>query len=95
MQPLSVLIGIILGSAFSIALGLSVVLLLLSIAGQDSPQVAAEREGLLGSIAIFWALTVVAAASFIAQLKLLWWRWPVQALMWTALAVTGISYWPD
>lgn len=95
MQPLSVLIGIILGSAFSIALGLSVVLLLLSVVGQDSPQVAAEREGLVGSIAIFWALTVLAAASFIGQLKLLWWRWPAQLLMWAALAVTGMYYWPD
>ncbi|MCC5868914.1 MAG: hypothetical protein JJU27_10400 [Gammaproteobacteria bacterium] len=95
MQPLSVLIGIILGSAFSIALGLSVVLLLLWVVGQDSPQVAAEREGLVGSIAIFWALTVLAAASFIGQLKLLWWRWPAQLLMWTALVVTGLYYWPD
>ncbi len=95
MQPLSVLIGIILGSAFSIALGLSVVLLLLSVVGQDSPQVAAEREGLVGSIAIFWSLTVIAAASFIGQLRYLWWRWPVQFLLWAGLAVTGMYYWPE
>ena len=95
MQPLTVLIGVVLGSAFSIALGLSVVLLLLSIVGQDYPQVAAERDGLLSSIAIFWSMTILAAASFIGQLKLHWWRWPVQLLMWVALALTGVHYWPD
>jgi hypothetical protein len=94
MQPLTVMTGIILGSAFSIALGLSVVLLLLVIVGTDYPQVAAERVGLSRSIAIFWFLTAVAAASFIGDLKLRWWRWPAQLLLWTVLVFTGLYYWP-
>jgi hypothetical protein len=89
------LTGVILGSVFSIGLGLSVVLLLLSLVGQDYPQVAAEREGLTTSIAIFWGLTVVAAASFVGLLKRLWWRWPAQLLLWSALVTTGLYYWPD
>jgi hypothetical protein len=95
MQPLTMLTGVILGSVFSIALGLSVVLLLLTLVGQDYPQVAAEREGLTASIAIFWALTVVAAASFVGLLKRLWWRWPAQAMLWAVLIITGLYYWPD
>lgn len=95
MQPLTMLTGVILGSVFSIGLGLSVVLLLLAIVGTDYPQVAAERDGLVTAIAIFWALTVVAGASFVGLLRRQWYRWPAQLLLWAALTLTGLYYWPD
>lgn len=95
MQPLTMLTGVILGSVFAIGLSLSVVLLLLTIVGTDYPQVAAERDGLATAIAIFWALTALAAASFVGLIRRGWWRWPAQLLLWGGLVVTGLYYWPD
>src|SRR6056297_325054 len=58
------------------------------------PRLASEFRPLVGSFGLFMAMTVVAGASFYAQLKRLWWRWPAQALMWADVLFTGWFYWP-
>lgn len=94
MQPLTIITGIVLGSAASISLGLAVVMLIFLILGDDYPRLAAEFDSLVGSLGLFLAMTAVSAASFYAQLKRLWWRWPAQALMWADVFFTGWFYWP-
>ncbi len=94
MQPLTIITGIVLGSAGSISLGLAVVMLIFLILGDEYPRLASEFRPLVGSLGLFMAMTVVAGASFYAQLKRLWWRWPAQGLMWADILFTGWFYWP-
>lgn len=94
MQPLTIITGIILGSAASISLGLGVVMLIFLILGDEYPRLASEFRPLVGSLVLFLAMTAVAVASFYSQLKRLWWRWPAQALMWADVLATGWFYWP-
>jgi hypothetical protein len=94
MQPMTVVTGIVLGSAFSIALGLAVVLLLFTILGSQYPQVAAERPGLIQSVVIFTVLTAVAGTSFVGLLRERWWRWYLQGLLWLLVLMVGLYYWP-
>jgi uncharacterized membrane protein len=95
MRPLTIITGIVLGSCFSIALGLAVVVIIFLILGVDQPRLAGEFEPLLASLAIFVVMTAISAASFLSLLKSLFWRWPAQVLMWTGLLLTGFYYWPD
>lgn len=95
MRPLTIITGVVLGSSFSIAIGLAVVALIFLIIGIDQPRLAGEFEPLLSSLAIFSVMTAISAASFWSVLKNLAWRWPAQAAMWAGLLLTGYYYWPD
>ncbi len=95
MQPLTIITGIVLGSAASISLGLAVVMLIFLILGDDYPRLATEFRPLADSLGLFLVLTVIAAGSFWALLKKRWWRWPAQALMWCGVLLAGAYYWPD
>jgi hypothetical protein len=95
MQPLTIITGIVLGSAASISLGLAVVMLIFLILGDEYPRLAAEFRPLIGSLGLFIALTVISAGSFWAQLNKSRWRWPAQILMWCAVFVAGAYYWPE
>jgi hypothetical protein len=94
MRPLTVLIGIILGSTVAIALGLTMVLIVFLILGNQEPQLRAEFRPLLQSAAVFTGLALVAAASFAGSLRRLHWRrWAIGAL-WAALIFVTWLYWP-
>ncbi|HEY7379404.1 MAG TPA: hypothetical protein VH542_12020 [Steroidobacteraceae bacterium] len=94
MRPLTVLIGIILGSSVAIALGLTMVLIVFLILAGDEPQLRTEFRPLLQSAAVFAGLAAVAAASFAASLRQLHWRrWAIGAL-WTSLILVTWLYWP-
>ena len=95
MRPLTIITGIVLGSAFSIAFSLAVVMLIFAVIGSDHPQIRSESGSLAASLALFTALTVVAALSFAARLR--WHRWQLagQLLMWAGVLCTGWYYWPD
>ncbi len=94
MRPLTIVTGIILGSAFSIALGLAVVMLIFLIIGGDYPQVRGEQGQLGRSLAIFVVLTAVCAMSFLSLVKKRqsWLAW--QAVLWATVALTGAYFWP-
>lgn len=94
MRPLAVLIGIILGSAASIAIGLSMTWIVLQFLPQEAHRFTEEQEPLLRAIALFSATTAAAGASFYAELRLRPWRF---AAMSTLLAMLGLAvwvYWP-
>lgn len=94
MNPLTVVTGIMLGSAASIAVGLSVVVLIFFLLSGDHPQVSAEIGSLVTSAVMFLAMTVVCAASFISLVKNLSWWWMPQIGMWAGLALVVVYFLP-
>lgn len=94
MHPLTVVTGILLGSAASIALGLSVVMLMFFLLSGKHPQLASEVAPLTASTVIFLGMTVICAASFISLVKQLRWWWVPQAAMWAGLGLVVLYYLP-
>ncbi|MCP1726514.1 hypothetical protein J2T60_000479 [Natronospira proteinivora] len=94
MRPLAVLTGIILGSCFSIFVGLLVVVLLYWL-NAEYDYISRDIPLLLGHSGIFFGLTLLAAAGLWSQVKDSAWRWYAQAALWAALAATVVYYWPD
>ena len=75
MYPLTVLLGIILGSSFSITVGLGIVAVVFWALKSDYPRLQSEFAPLVGSVGFFTLLTAVAAVSFYGELKRRSWRW--------------------
>lgn len=94
MRPLTIITGIVLGSAFAISFGLAVVSLIFLILGDDNPRVESESRGLASSLAIFLVLTAIAAVSFFSLLKKhrLWYVF--QLLLWAGVVCIGLWYRP-
>lgn len=94
MRPLTVLIGIILGSSVAIALSLTMVLIVFLILVGDAPQLRTELRPLLESAAVFTALAAIAAASFAGSVRQLRWRRWAMGALWAGLGLVGWLYWP-
>src|SRR3984957_4514933 len=94
MRPLTVLIGIILGSAASITFGLGAVLIVFCVLAGEHPDRTRELPQLVSSLLAFAILTAASAGSFLGQVKPRLWRgW---ALLVTAacLGAVVLLYWP-
>ena len=85
MKPLTVITGIILGSAASIFLGLAVVVFLFAVVGDGDPRVESQFKPLIQSTLVFMALTGVGAWSFLGLVKQRPWRWWAQLGLWLML----------
>ena len=94
MYPLAILLGIVLGSVFSIALGLAVVTLVFWLLKSDYPRLQSEFAPLIGSLGLFTGLTIVAAASFYGEIKRRSWRVLPQIFLLAAIVGIGWYYWP-
>jgi hypothetical protein len=94
MQPLTVIIGIILGSTVAIALGLIMVLVIFLVMGSERAALGDELVPLLRSAGLFTVLAALAFASFIGSLKRTRWRHLAMAAMWSGLILTTWIYWP-
>ncbi|MEJ2516239.1 MAG: hypothetical protein P8080_10160 [Gammaproteobacteria bacterium] len=95
MQPLTVVTGILLGTAASITAGLSVVLLIYFLLAGEHPRLEAEFRPLIASTAIFTAMTIICATSFIGLIRQSRWRWLSQAIMWSGVVLTVFYYLPE
>ena len=95
MKPLTIITGVVLGSAASITLGLAVVILIFVLSGLDQPRIRDEFPPLVSSVALFALLTAVSAASFVALARQKAWRWWAQLTMWALLGAIGVYYWPS
>ncbi len=94
MTPLAVLMGILMGSAVTITVGLALVLIVFLLMSHDYPALARETAPLLKSFFLFLALAFVSSYAFMGVLRLRPWRfWAVGA---TALTVAALAwhYWP-
>jgi hypothetical protein len=94
MRPLSVLLGIALGSVGSLFVGLSLTAVVFLLLPEYAERFAEEWRPLLIGIASTLVLTVLAAASFIGELRARPWRRPVQAVLAAGIAAVLWRYWP-
>lgn len=95
MHPLTVVTGILLGSAASIAVGLVVVLFMFFLLSDEHPQVAGEMAALVTNAGLFFAMTVICAASFIGLVKERRWWWLPQVGMWAGVVLLVFYYLPS
>ncbi|MGD9386839.1 MAG: hypothetical protein PVI87_01285 [Gammaproteobacteria bacterium] len=95
MHPLTVVTGILLGSAASIAVGLLVVLFMFFLLSEEHPQVTGEMGSLVTNAGLFLAMTIVCAASFIGLVKQRRWWWLPQLVMWGGLGLLVLYYLPS
>lgn len=95
MRPLTVLLGIIMGSSVSIALGLGMVLIVFLILMGERPELRAEFRPLMLGIVLFTVLSALSVASFLGSIRQRPWRRMAMAGLWSALLVIGWIYWPN
>jgi hypothetical protein len=94
MRPLTVLIGIVLGSAASITFGLGAVLIVFCVLAGEHPDLSHELPQLLGSFAAFGSLTAASAGSFLGQIKARPWRGWAHLATAACLGALILLYWP-
>ena len=94
MRPLTAITGIVLGSCLAITVSLAAVLLVFFILGDDYPRVQHEFKPLLSSVALFFCMTIISAASFYSLVKNHRAWLPAQLLLWAGIAVTVWYYLP-
>lgn len=94
LKPLTVLLGIVAGSAIALAVSLGMTGIVFLLLPEYSARLAGERWPLLVGLAWSWALALAAGASFLGEIRNTPWRRPVQALLVAILAALGWKYWP-
>jgi hypothetical protein len=94
MRPLTVLIGIVLGSAASITFGLSTVLIVFCILRGEHPELRRELPQLAVSLVAFALLTAASAGSFLGQARRLPWRGWAHVATLAGLCGVVLLYWP-
>ncbi len=82
------------GSAFSLALGLTLTWIVLLFMPEHAERFAGEQEPLAQAIAIFGVMTAAAATSFYGEIKLRPWRRAAHASTLAMLALAAWAYWP-
>ena len=93
MRPLTVLTGIVLGSAAATTFGLGATLIVFLVLSGEMPQFRAELPLLAVYLGIFVGLTALAGISFIGLAKQRPWRGWAQVAMWGSLAGLAALYW--
>jgi hypothetical protein len=95
MRPLTILLGILMGSAAATTFGLlGTWIVILFLPRRDVDLFAAEHTTLLGTVAIFTALAAASAFSFYGDLRTRPWRLGAHAISAVVLAATIWVYWP-
>jgi hypothetical protein len=95
MRPLVVLLGIVMGSTVSIALGLLMTGAVFLLLHDSDSRLADESRPLLASCLLSVVLAAVAAASFLGELKERRWRFLAHAGLLAMLALAIWTYWPE
>jgi len=93
VRPLTVLTGIVLGSAAATTFGLGATCVVFLILAGDLPDYRAELPLLARYLLVFVALTALAGVSFIGLARERPWRMWAQLAMWGALAALAALYW--
>ena len=94
MRPLAVLLGIVMGSTVSLAVGLAMTWVVFLFMPQHADRIAAEKAPLLKAILLFTLLSVAAAASFYGEIRNRRWRLSAMAATVALLGVAVWEYWP-
>jgi len=95
MRPLAMLLGILMGSAVSLAAGLLMTwITLLFLPSKYASQLTAERAPLGEAIAVFTLISGAAALSFYGELRVRQWRFGAHAATLALLGLAVWIYWP-
>ena len=95
MRPLAVLIGIIMGSTFTLFAGLSLTwVTLLFVPKEEAGELFGEQATLRIAIAVFGTVSAIAAVSFYAQLRERRWRLIAHLATLASLCMALWVYWP-
>ena len=92
MRPLTVLTGIVLGSAAATTFGLGATCVVFLVLAGEVPDYRAELPLLARYLLVFVALTALAAASFIGLARERPWRGWAQLALWGTLAGLAALY---
>jgi hypothetical protein len=94
MRPLAVLLGIVMGSTVSLAVGLALTWIVFLLMPQHAERLEPEKAPLLKAILLFTLLSAAASASFYAEIRTRPWRPQAIAAMVVLLGVATWTYWP-
>ena len=94
MHPLAVLTGIVLGSAVSITVALTLTLVVFLMLPEYAPRIGEEFPPLLRALGGSALLAALAAAAFLGEVKRRPWRHAAQAVLWGVLAAGAWWIWP-
>jgi hypothetical protein len=94
MKPLTVLLGIVLGSAVALAVSLAMTGVVFVLLPEYSARLQGERLPLFKALAWSWSIAAVAGTSFVGELRGRAWRWPAEGLLLLMLAILAWRYWP-
>ena len=94
MRPLAVLLGIVMGSAVSIAVGLILTWVVFLFLSDSAERFAPERVPLARGIAVFTLVSAASAAGFYGELRVRRWRFASHAALLGLLGLAVWLYWP-
>ena len=95
MTPLVVLLGIVMGSAVTLSMGLGMVLVVLIVASHSQTEMARDLVPLFLSFLMFVGLAAISAVAFVWELKKHRLSVLAQILMWISVGLIGWHYWPN
>ena len=94
LKPLAALLGIIAGSAVALAVSLAMTEIVFLLLPEYSLRLGPERLPLARGLVWSWSLALVAAASFVGELRSAAWRRPAQLLLALVLVALAWAFWP-
>jgi len=94
MRPLAVLIGIIMGSAVALTVGLGLTFIVLLLLPEHADRFYGERGPLAQAVGIFGLIAATGGFSFAGELKLARWRLTAHAILAALLGMAVAMYWP-
>jgi len=94
MRPLAVLLGIVMGSAVSLAVGLILTWVVFLFLSESAARFAPERVPLARGIAVFTLISAASAASFYGELRERRWRFASHLALIALLGLAVWLYWP-
>jgi hypothetical protein len=95
MRPLAVLLGIIMGSAVALFIGLVLTFLVFLLLPEFHEELSGEFIPLMQAIAWAALLAAAAVAGFLGEIRQRSWRHVAQLATVVALVGIGWRYWPD
>jgi hypothetical protein len=94
MRPLSILLGILMGSAIALTVSLTMSGIVFLLLPEYYGRLASERLPLLRGLLWSWSLAGVSITCFIGELRGWRWRFAPQLLLAGMIAVLLYAYWP-
>jgi len=94
MQPLTALLGIVMGSSVALLAGLTMTLAVFLLMPDFHDRLAGEFTPLLQAIGWAALLVAISALSFVGQLRTRSWRLAAQLALAGSIVLVAWKYWP-